>query len=326
MYTQNRNIIQKIFNLNDYALQPKASTGQEAFVGARRKGFFGLGAADGSGHYQIDSYVIQTWKNNLSSLSTPKNWIDGKEILNTPWLKNMLESIWNSAYPDIEASGIFSGNMGSVTIGCFLSEFPDQSINDLVNACKNIFNVTYKVEKILNIYNVILEICLHPNKGLLNVGGQWLPTDQLIFFGTANYNPISDRCFKVCTPTETQTNTGCPCDCKETQVIKTVYISKTPAGNNPIAFKVPAKKQICKTTPQESTYQFVCADELQKIKDALNQGAIENFPTDYNVITTEAQPKEIVYVPIPENDNGFPKNIGVQGGVQGLDKQNGYSK
>ena len=63
---------------------------------------------------------------------------------------------------------------------------------------------------------------------------------------------------------------ACPCDCKEISTQKTVYFSRTAAGSNSKAVRVPVKKTVCNTTPGKVSYQWNCADDLARLAAALN--------------------------------------------------------
>ena len=298
---------------------------------------FGLGAADGSGHYAISSQVIQTWKNEIIPSNIQSINSNNANVI------SMINEIWKGVAQDW--ANIALANIGAgLTTFCFLSETPNETYYSLINSCKDIFNISYTVSNLGdNIFSVQLGICKYPAKGKIFVNGIYDRTINKAEFrnqyvNTTYYNVPdihadfnSETCLADCGNTgnsnpSDNTNTqpvksDCPCDCKETSSIKTVYLSKTPAGNNPIPFKISVKKQICTTTPQPPTYQFICADELQKIKDGINATTgmiVTEIPTG-----DEAGPMPIT--PIQQPDLSFPNAIGVQGGVSGFNKKsNGY--
>jgi hypothetical protein len=63
---------------------------------------------------------------------------------------------------------------------------------------------------------------------------------------------------------------ACPCDCKEISIQKQVFLSRTPAGANPIPVKIAAKKTVCNTTQGPSTYEWHCDADLSRLAEALN--------------------------------------------------------
>ena len=63
---------------------------------------------------------------------------------------------------------------------------------------------------------------------------------------------------------------ACPCDCKETSIQKQVFLSRSPAGANPIPVKISVKKSICNVTPGPVTYDWNCNTDLARMAEALN--------------------------------------------------------